>query len=353
MPFSLRTTITRFFPVIAVGILLAAALPVEAVEYVGSEACAPCHPSQFSDWQSSGHPLHLRQADKARHANLPLPPGYNWKDLAYVVGGINNKALFVSRDGYLVTAAKDGRPAKTLYNLQDRSWSDYHPGERKKYDCAVCHTTGYNPDGQQGGLPGVVGRWFEDGIGCEACHGAGGEHARNPVKLIGKQGRQKDVCGTCHQHGGLSPLLSASLVRHHEQLNELKSGAHKGLYCTNCHNPHQAANRARYNCINCHRKVADSYENSVHDRSGLKCFVCHMPRAGRTAISRASYNGEVRTHLFRINVDPEAEMFTTIEEQGVSSIFSKGYVTLDIACLGCHASHDRAWAAEFARGFHK
>lgn len=324
-----------------------------ADRYVGSEACVACHPNQYRDWQTSGHPLQLRTAEEARHANLPLPQGYDWKDIAYVVGGVNNKALFVDRDGYLITMARDGTPAATLFNLEDRSWSDYHPGEQKRYDCAGCHTTGYRAEGNQGGIKGVVGTWVEEGIGCEACHGPGGDHASNPARTIGRLKDGRNSCGGCHQRGGIGPLLNSGLVRHHEQLNELIGGPHKGLSCVNCHNPHQPANRARYNCINCHRKVADSYQNSIHDRSGVKCFACHMPRTGRTAISRASYIGEVRTHLFRINVDPKADMFTTVEEKGLKSTFSKGFVTLDVACLGCHASRDRQWAAEFARSFHK
>ncbi len=290
------------------------------------------------------------------HANLALPPGYSWDDISYVVGGVNRKARYVDRNGYLVTSAKDGSRAATQYNLEDDTWSDFHPGEKnKKYDCAACHTTGYRPDGHQGGLKGIVGRWAEDGIGCEACHGPGGVHAKNPAQGLMKVDRSQEACGKCHQRGGLTPksLLDAGLVRHHDQINELMAGPHKGLSCVNCHNPHQQATRARYNCINCHRRVADSFMASVHDRAGLKCFDCHMPRVARSAISRVSYMGDIRSHLFRINVIPEKEMFTTIEEKGVKSTFVKGFICLECACLGCHSSRDQAWAAKHAAGMHK
>ncbi len=78
-----------------------------------------------------------------------------------------------------------------------------------------------------------------------------------------------------------------------------------------------------------------------------------MPKATKSAIAPASYTGDVRTHLFKINTGPKAEMFQTIEEKGKESTFAKGFVTLDFACLSCHGSKDRTWAAKHAKGFHK
>ncbi|MBU1137927.1 MAG: hypothetical protein KKA76_03010, partial [Proteobacteria bacterium] len=64
------------------------------------------------------------------------------------------------------------------------------------------------------------------------------------------------------------------------------------------------------------------------------------------------YIGDVRTHIFKINTDPKAEMFKTVEEKGKKSTFAQGYVTLEYACLSCHASRDKNWAAGKAKGFH-
>ena len=78
-----------------------------------------------------------------------------------------------------------------------------------------------------------------------------------------------------------------------------------------------------------------------------------MPRVSEAVISRTSYMGEVRTHLFKINTDPKADMFKVIEENGKKSIFTKGFVTVDFVCLVCHGSRDKAWAVMNAKGFHK
>jgi hypothetical protein len=347
------------FPRLTFVFLLFCALLPQTVfavaEYVGSESCAECHITLYTNWQSSGHHLQLRKADKAQHANLALPQGYSWDDISYVVGGVNKKARYIDQSGYLITSAKNGDKAKTQYNLEDDSWSYYLPGEKKPFDCAFCHTTGYRPEGHQDDMVGVVGTWQEDGIGCEACHGPGSAHVKNPRTSISPGGLTVAICEECHQRGGIDnrPLSASGLIRHHEQMNELKSGAHKGLSCLNCHSPHRRALHAKKNCTICHSKLYASFKDSTHGKAGVNCFECHMAKISKSAISRASYIGEVRTHLFKINTDPEASMFKTIEENGRQSTFTKGFVTVDYVCLYCHGSRDKAWAVENARGIHK
>jgi hypothetical protein len=74
-----------------------------------------------------------------------------------------------------------------------------------------------------------------------------------------------------------------------------------------------------------------------------------MPKVSKSANKASSYIGDVRTHIFTINTDPDANMFEAIEEKGKKSTFAKGFVTLDFACLGCHGSRDKKWAAQNAK----
>ena len=323
-------------------------------EYIGSDQCSECHMAFYSSWNASGHHLHLRKAEEARHASLALPQGFSWEDVAYVIGGIKSKALFIGQDGYIITSAKNGSKAKTQYNLKDGSWSDYFPGEKKPYVCASCHTTGYSSDGHQNGRSGIVGTWQEDGIGCEACHGPGSEHAANPRIPLANTDSEA-TCTTCHQRGGIDRrvLSDTGLVRHHEQINELKAGPHMGLSCVNCHNPHRRAAQARDNCTVCHSRLYNVFKESTHGKADIKCFECHMPELSESAISRTNYIEGVRTHLFKINIDPNANMFKVVEEDGIKSTFTKGFVTVDIVCLNCHGSRDKAWAIKNAKDMHK
>ena len=331
------------------------AMPAAAADYVGSDQCFKCHQDQFNDWQASGHPWKLRKVEKARYAKLPLPPGYSWGDISYVIGGANKKARYIDRDGYIITTAKDGSEAKTQYNVEDGSWSFYHKGEKKPYKCGPCHMTNYSAEGNQDGLEGMIGTWSEDGIGCEECHGPGEDHIRQPAKTNIIVDTNTDLCGKCHQRGGMGPTPPAAggFIKHHEQINELKAGVHKDLSCVTCHDPHKRAIHAKNNCAECHADVASGFAGNIHGRQGTGCIECHMPKATKSAISVASYTGDVRTHIFRINTDKDADMFETIEEKGKKSTFAKGFVTVEYACLSCHASRDKAWAAEQARGFHK
>ncbi len=329
-------------------------MPAMANDYVGSDKCFKCHEEQFNDWQSSGHPWKLRKVDKARYAMLPLPPGYTWDDISYVIGGANKKSRYIDKNGYIITSAKDGSEAKTQYNLQNGKWSFYHKGEKKPYKCGPCHMTAYSKDGHQDGLEGMIGTWAEDGVGCEECHGPGGKHVSKPSKMTIVVNTTSELCGKCHQRGGMEPLPPAKgkFIKHHEQINELKAGVHKGLKCINCHDPHKRAILAKDNCKKCHGKVAKKYAKTTHGKQGTRCIECHMPKASKSAISVATYTGDVRTHIFRINTAVDADMFKVIEESGKKSTFAKGFVTVDYVCLGCHGSRDKAWASKNAKKIH-
>jgi hypothetical protein len=56
---------------------------------------------------------------------------------------------------------------------------------------------------------------------------------------------------------------------------------------------------------------------------GTRFIECHMPKASKSAISVASYIGDVRTHLFKINTDPKANMLKEIEKNGKNLLLPK------------------------------
>nr|MBF0222494.1 hypothetical protein [Desulfobulbaceae bacterium] len=328
--------------------LFAAADFASAASYVGSEQCFSCHKDQFNDWQASGHPWKLRKMEKARSSGLPLPQGYSWDDISYVIGGANKKARFIDLEGFIITAAKDGSEAKTQYNLADGSWSFYHKGEKKPYKCGPCHMTAYSPDGNQDGRPGMIGTWMEDGIGCEECHGPGSDHIQKPSKTTITITSSTQACAKCHQRGGINPRPPASggFIKHHEQGNEILAGPHRDLSCMDCHDPHQRAVLTKNTCENCHAEQAASYAKTIHAKGDVKCLDCHMPKATKSAIKINKFTGDVRTHIFKINTDPKASMFETVVKDGKESTFAKPFVTLDYVCLGCHIGRDINWAAD-------
>ncbi len=348
-------TMLRLPGLLLLAFLLLPQAVAAAPQYVGSDICADCHADLYNDWIKTGHHLQLRKAGNVQPADLELPSGYSWSDISYVIGGFKTKANFVDQSGFIITSAKDGSKSKTMYNLDDRSWSYYFPGDKKTYDCGYCHTTGYSSVGHQGERPGILGTWHEDGIGCEMCHGPASEHLDTPTRRYISRTRSEVLCAQCHQRGGIDnrPLREIGLVRHHEQINELKAGVHKGLSCLNCHNPHQGASQTKENCTICHSRSATRYEESVHGEAGITCIDCHMAEIPMPAIARASYIGNVRTHLFKINVSTQDSMFKTIEEKGRKSTFTEDFIALEFACLSCHEEQNKEWALKHATRFHQ
>ncbi len=319
--------------------------------YAGPATCARCHVAQYDAYRGSGHPKKLRPPEEARAAGLPLPEGYRWDDISYVIGGHRWKARYLDAKGFIITSTGPGhaRPGANQYNLQTGQWVDYHPGETKPYDCGRCHTTGYSPDGHQGDLPGIIGTWAFPGITCEACHGPGAAHAKAPSRSNILTDRSPEACGQCHVRGDADSIpASGGFIRHHEQYNELLAGAHAGkVGCTTCHDPHKRADLSiRTGCASCHGQQARDYEGSAKHAAGVTCVDCHMPPAGKSAVSSGKYVGDVKTHIFRVSTGPGDVMFS---EDGR---LATGKLTVDFACLRCHADRDMDWARSRARGIH-
>lgn len=119
-------------------------LPTQA-QYVGSNACQSCHAKEFETWQASPH----------AHA------------------------------------------VKTLEQA----------GKQGNADCLACHTTAYGKPGgyPAGGTPESSPDFAR--VGCESCHGPGGDHVGESARRVGtilSLGDKCDscvilkVCGTCH-----------------------------------------------------------------------------------------------------------------------------------------------------------
>ena len=71
-----------------------------------------------------------------------------------------------------------------------------------------------------------------------------------------------------------------------------------------------------------------------------------MPRAGRSAEIFSRYEGDVRTHIFKISLGASDRMFSA------DGKVATGKLTADFACLGCHGSRDMNWAGTMAKGIH-
>ncbi len=336
--------------------------------YVGSQACAPaeCHGSIYETFSVTGHPFKLNRAADVQAGNyypdfvadLPgTPPGSDWSEVTYVIGGYWWKARFIDTGGYIFTGDEKQWNFPTNPLGLPGAWVSYSSGE-KPYDCGPCHTTGYDESGHQDNLEGIVGTWAFPGIQCEECHGPASLHINNPKGVDMTVDRSSELCGKCHIRSSLQTIpTSGGFIRHHEQWNEMARTKHRGMSCVDCHDPHKGlhpnnpdrAEAIVMSCENCHFEEYLSFQNSglLHAVNNIDCIDCHMPYAARSAVGDISkHMGDVRSHLMRINSDSTAQF--------IGSDGANGYLTLDFTCLaqGCHLGETVAWAANNAHEVH-
>jgi len=139
-----------------------------------------------------------RVSHAANQAHLALPPAERAKLLA---------ARHAPRQDLLPTAAAyvGSAACQSCHADEHASWqSQPHAkaldtlaakGKAADADCLRCHTTGFDKPGgfQAGGgaQPALAG------VGCESCHGPGGEHVAEGSRKLGTILKLSDKCGSC------------------------------------------------------------------------------------------------------------------------------------------------------------
>jgi len=318
----------------------------QAATFIGATACAECHEDISNVFNMSGHPYILNpvvdgQAPEYPFTELNAPPdGYTWDDISYVVGGYNWRARFVDEEGYIITGDEGATTQYNLFNPElelGDEWVEYHPGEELPYDCGVCHTTGYSPQGNQDALPGLIGSWAEPGVQCEACHGPGSNHANHPASFQMQVERDAAGCAGCHAGGVPGDVdNSDNFISHHDQYSDLFQGKHAVLDCVQCHDPHVGVVQLReadadqttlVECQDCHQQESQNYKLSIHTRD---CATCHMPRIIKNAVADPDlFTGDMRTHSVAINA-------SQIEQFDPASGELLPQTGLNASCRQCH-----------------
>lgn len=357
-----------------VSLLLFCGIEVYAQEFAGAESCKSCHLKIYQQYSHSGHPYKIQSINAVAplypantSPGVPHPPlNTNWHDISYVIGGFAWKARFLDSQGYILTG--DNRQYNLANPLLGKAahWVAYEGSEpsRKPYTCGECHTTGWLPSGEKGPhqdeLPGIYGVWAEQGVTCEACHGASAAHVANPAEA---KPTTKENCGSCHARGDPSQIdAKDGLIMHHEQYEDLLASPHKTFSCSTCHDPHRSTQYKQggylgddKTCKTCHQHIAIKLAAKAH----VACSTCHMPYVVKSALSTtvtfaggSLAQGDLRTHIQRIRTDAQWKMFTDDGKFVRTDEDGKAYLTLDYACLSCHVNKDRKWAQANAKKIH-
>jgi len=330
---------------------------LKGAEYIGDQTCAGCHKDIYDTYSKSGHPWIMNKVAEGKAPAYPFgeikdpPQGYTWDDILYIIGGYNWKALFINKEGYIITD-EPGKSGNADYlnqwNLANKElsknadWVKFHAGEDKlKHTCGECHTTGFNPGGSQENLAGNTGSWAQEGVRCEACHGPGGQHMTDPPSFPMRINRDSAACSACHTHTGPENLqVVDGFIAHSDQYADLYQGKHAVLECVTCHDPHKGVIQAQANgepttkteCVQCHFKEAKQQKVAMHQSMNMRCTECHMPKIITNAWSDlAKHTGDVRTH--RMAIDP-----TQIEQVAQDGTTLVPQIALNSSCRHCHGA---------------
>ncbi|NLM17597.1 MAG: hypothetical protein GX221_07760 [Candidatus Riflebacteria bacterium] len=283
----------------------------KTAKYVTSKTCRECHADIYKEWQLTPHARMVRtlsDLDKEQQAVLKAK-GLDESKVKYVLGSHYVHRFVTENDGDLKILPK-------VWDIHTKEWSDYtDPNwERRLWlkQCAGCHTTGFDTTDES---------FAEAGIGCEACHGPGSEHAEkeDPAYITSirrmTELEQEMICMSCHTSGidnsgeydfpvgykpgddlaeffsGLTPKPGQTpsnfagdetIEDREKQWHFLKSRLFlaSGLTCDYCKNfrsfdTNSASEYLTYDqyCLTCHQDYADHPEESP----GTDCAVCHMP----------------------------------------------------------------------------
>jgi hypothetical protein len=336
--------------------------------YVGSTTCARCHANTSSAFQQTWHPGILRPVNVSDilgdfSGQDPIRT-FTRDDVTWVVGGQYKQRYLTEIDGTLYVL-----PAE--WNLEMNAWVPYEVENwrSRPYNqyCAGCHTTGYDP---------ITQTWVEPGVGCEACHGPGGDHVAaagdrtkivNPAELEFQD--QTEVCAQCHSRGedptgefpfpvgyrpgGPAKLLETFVLttdpvdfwpdgtakRHHMQYQDWRQGTHfESVGCIFCHTAHSVGETDHQTrmvgndrCLVCHEGNADLGTHIPYMASSVDeaiCTDCHMPKVSMLISS----DFQIRSHTFK---PPDPAL----------SIAYGGQERMPNACNLCHTEESPEWAA--------
>jgi len=357
------------FALAAVFLLALARAEAQQPGYVGSSKCAQCHGAKYESYRQTWHARVLRPATDETvlgdFASTDPDLSFSRDDVVYAVGGQFSQRYLTDIDGELYVL-----PAQ--WNVTSGEWVAYHPDDwqERPYakQCAGCHTTGFGA---------ASGKWVEEGVQCEACHGPGLEHvalAGDPAHIINPANLtfdgQTEICGQCHlrghdptgqhdfpidfQPGGPLTLDEAfiptteseaffpdgSSKRHHQEYLDWQLSPHAdGVACVFCHvshsrgeTEHQTRFVGDHRCVICHEEKKDlALHIPYHPIGEMVCTDCHMPTLAES--SEAEYNFDFHSHTFW-PPDPRV------------TIQYGGQEIMPNACNLCHTDQTPEWATQ-------
>ena len=357
-------------------------------EFVGSQVCGACHSGIYGRWKNTRMANILvdpRERPEAILGDFSRPNPlvtFRKEDVVFTYGSKWKQRYFtkIGNDYFALPAQWDvTNKTWSRYYVEPGTdwWVQHYPAGQMQRPtgplCDGCHATNYNIETKQ------VTEW---NVGCEKCHGAGGQHIKSPANsnMVNPNRldyvRAVDVCMQCHSQGqpletplngvyydwpvGYQPgdrLSDYWTLEEHDLGEETfthwpDGSAHKnrmqgndfvtsvmytkGVRCWSCHDVHGTGHNAdlikpgNALCLTCHgpespagpRGTLEGHTHHAAHSAGSQCVACHMPKIAKTI---ADVN--VRSHTFRF-ISP-----ATTEQSKIPN-----------PCISCHQDRTNGWA---------
>ncbi len=204
--------------------------------------------------------------------------------------------------------------------LRPRDWHGFL-GERQTDDslmqCLGCHTT--NP---RAAIAKAGPEAADRGIGCERCHGPGGNHvaaveASFPDFAIGtfrrtssgSSPRVMNLCSECHGTKGRQILQDTPAATVRFQATTLTWSkcyemSRETFDCLTCHSSHGSADQSpgfyEAKCLACHASEGDGESHSQRVtcpvNARVDCLKCHMPKVPSVVPHTTFTDHHIRIH---------------------------------------------------------
>jgi predicted CXXCH cytochrome family protein len=281
-------------------VALAATGDVHTAPYKGSTTCLMCHKGMskviVDGYTKSPHSKAMQKADVAGAivADFSSNTAFKKDKVAYVLGSGRHEQAYLDAAFKVLPATWDSK-AKT--------WKPTAAVDGAT-QCVGCHTTGHNTADNTS---------TQLGVGCESCHGPGGDHVGAPKKttIVNPKNltpaQQAMVCGQCHSAGKdtsgkfaypttfrpgddlAKTFVDAkpTAAGRNQQYSEYITSKHAqvGVTCVTCHDPHNTGTNAAQLkkpvtelCLGCHAgKIKSLAEHAPGAPAGAGCATCHMP----------------------------------------------------------------------------
>jgi predicted CXXCH cytochrome family protein len=364
---------------------------LRGAQYTGSNSCRKCHAEIYERWNKT--PMANVIRDPRQHPDAIIPD-LKTNTIAKFTG---DQVAFVYgskwKQRYFTKAGEDYYPLGVQWDISNRKWLPYHvpdtgadwwtafyPHDNMARPtgptCDGCHSVNYDIHTKQ------VSEW---NVGCEKCHGPGGEHITHPTRgnILNPSGMDdvaaNDTCIQCHSQGrprttliegraydwpvgyrvGLR-LADYWVLEDHTlgttSFTHYPDGtAHKnrmqgndfvqsvmyrhGVTCITCHDMHGTENYAQLRkpaekiCLDCHSPSSpngphvSTLEAHTHHKEGSpgsQCVACHMPHIESEGVPGSF----VSAHTFRFITPAMTEKYQ-----------------IPNPCTSCHKGRTTAWAS--------